>query len=145
MYSSSLSDLKKSTVVDESLSKTSTRCSVPENTNRLQKEFMHFCVRGFTLWSPYVRGCVKPLSKEFCEAPKQGLVKPSSMGLHKSPKQGASWSSCISGNKYAALGIYTSVNVDDEVCFKKKNVISFIIIFVIWKKSDHSHHPSFFV
>ena len=36
MYSSSLSDLKKSTAVDESLSKTSTRCSVPENTNQLQ-------------------------------------------------------------------------------------------------------------
>ena len=33
MYSSSLSDLKKSTAVDESLSKTSTGCSVPENTN----------------------------------------------------------------------------------------------------------------
>ena len=30
------SDLKKSTAVDESLSKTSTRCSVPENTNQLQ-------------------------------------------------------------------------------------------------------------
>ena len=36
MYSSSLSDLKKSTEVDESWSKTSTRCSVPENTNQLQ-------------------------------------------------------------------------------------------------------------
>ena len=36
MDSSSLSDLKKSTVVDDSLSKTSTRCSVPENTNQLQ-------------------------------------------------------------------------------------------------------------
>ena len=36
MYSSSLSDMKKSTAVDESLSKTSTRCSVPENTNQLQ-------------------------------------------------------------------------------------------------------------
>ena len=36
MYSSSLSDLKKPTAVDESLSKTSTRCSVPENTNQLQ-------------------------------------------------------------------------------------------------------------
>ena len=38
MYSSSLSDLKKSTAVDESLSKTSTRCSVPGNTNQLQDE-----------------------------------------------------------------------------------------------------------
>ena len=36
MYSSSLSDLKKSTVVDESSSRTSTRCSVPENTNQFQ-------------------------------------------------------------------------------------------------------------
>ena len=37
MYSSSLSDLKKSTAVDESLCKTSTRCSVLENTNQLQE------------------------------------------------------------------------------------------------------------
>ena len=36
MHSSSLSDLKKTTEVVESLSKTSTRCSVPENTNQLQ-------------------------------------------------------------------------------------------------------------
>ena len=38
MYSSSLSDLKKSTEVDESLSKTLTRCFVPQNTNQLQDE-----------------------------------------------------------------------------------------------------------
>ena len=36
MYSSSLSDLKKTTKVVESLSKTSTRCFVPENINQLQ-------------------------------------------------------------------------------------------------------------
>ena len=36
MYSSSNSDLKKSTAVDESLPKTLTRCSVPQNTNQLQ-------------------------------------------------------------------------------------------------------------
>ena len=36
MHSHSLSDLMKSTEVDEGLSKTSTRCSVPENTNQLQ-------------------------------------------------------------------------------------------------------------
>ena len=38
MYSSSLSNTKKSTAVDESLSETSTRCSAPENTNQLQDE-----------------------------------------------------------------------------------------------------------
>ena len=35
MHSSSLSDLKKTTEVVESSSKTFTRCSVPENTNQL--------------------------------------------------------------------------------------------------------------
>ena len=44
MYSSSLSDLKKSTVVDESSSKTSTRCSVPENTNQLQDALGTTCM-----------------------------------------------------------------------------------------------------
>ena len=37
VHSGSLSNLKKSTEVDESLSKTSTRCSVPENTNQLPR------------------------------------------------------------------------------------------------------------
>ena len=54
-YMYSPSDLMKSTAVDESLSKTSTRCSVPENPSQLQEYivvflFDHF---GHYLQEPY--------------------------------------------------------------------------------------------
>ena len=44
MYSSSPSDLTNSTAVDESLSKTSTKCSVPENTNQCQDGMQYILI-----------------------------------------------------------------------------------------------------
>ena len=60
MYSSSLSDLKKTTEVVESLFNTSTRCSVPEITSLLQEAIPGFNVKN-TLDK---RGCKTLVQRE---------------------------------------------------------------------------------